>query len=153
MKKKIKLTKRKPNQDFSLEVTGTKARCPTGEEIGNQYMTEGKIPVFACEGACIRGEIARVAANQLTKVDPYKRACHGEMFAVPGSGIAQWVESAEKVVLIDGCFMRCFGRILEHMIEEENLIQFDAHRITKNTQICSILTRSQKPNGMKWLGV
>jgi len=126
MKKKTKITMRKPNQDFSLEVTGTKARCPTGEEIGKKYMAEGRIPVFACEGACIRGEIARVAANLVAKEEPYGRACHGEMFAVPGSGIAQWVETADKVVLIDGCFIRCFGRILGHLIEEEKLIQFDA---------------------------
>ena len=122
----MKFPMRKPNRDFSLEVTETKARCPTGEKIGNQYMAEGKIPVFACEGACIRGEIARVAANLVAKEESYGRACYGEMFTVPGSGIAHWVETADKVVLIDGCFIRCFGRILEHLIEEEMLIQFDA---------------------------
>ncbi len=29
-------------------------------------------------------------------------------------------------MLIDGCFMRCFGRILENMYPEEKLVQFDA---------------------------
>jgi hypothetical protein len=34
--------------------------------------------------------------------------------------------AAEKVVLIDGCFLRCHGRILENIIDEKKLIQFDA---------------------------
>ncbi|MHA2142639.1 MAG: hypothetical protein ACXADF_14645, partial [Candidatus Thorarchaeota archaeon] len=28
--------------------------------------------------------------------------------------------------LIDGCFMRCWGRILENLIPEDKLVQFDA---------------------------
>ncbi len=31
-----------------------------------------------------------------------------------------------KVVLIDGCFMGCHGRIIENLIGKENLIRFDA---------------------------
>jgi len=30
------------------------------------------------------------------------------------------------VVLIDGCFLRCHGRMLEQMIPAERLVQFDA---------------------------
>ena len=30
------------------------------------------------------------------------------------------------MVLIDGCFLRCHGRIIENLIGRENLIQFDA---------------------------
>jgi uncharacterized metal-binding protein len=40
--------------------------------------------------------------------------------------MAQWTRESEKVVLIDGCFLRCHGRILENLIGEESLIQFDA---------------------------
>ncbi len=29
-------------------------------------------------------------------------------------------------MLIDGCFLRCHGRILENLIEKDRLIQFDA---------------------------
>ncbi len=45
---------------------------------------------------------------------------------MPNSAIAQWATNAEKVVLIDGCFLRCHGRILEHLIGKDKLIQFDA---------------------------
>jgi len=92
-------------------------------------MTEGRTPVLSCEGACIRGEIARLAANMVANEEAYARACHGELFSVPGSAMAEWVKKAEKVVLIDGCFLRCHGRILEGLIEKEKLVQFDALRV------------------------
>ena len=111
---------------FILKVRQTKARCPVGETVGKENLLRGKIPVLSCEGACIRGEIARVAANLVAKEDPYRRACHGELFAVPDSAMAKWVKQAEKVVLIDGCFLRCHGRILEGLVEKPRLIQFDA---------------------------
>ena len=45
---------------------------------------------------------------------------------IPDSGISNWIKSSEKVVLIDGCFLRCHGRILENIIDSDRLIQFDA---------------------------
>lgn len=117
---------KKINTVFSLEITKTDKKCPIGEKVGKQNLEEGKIPVISCEGACIRGEIARVAANLVAKEEPFRRGCHGELFAVPHSAIANWVKKSNKLVLIDGCFLRCFGRILENMIEGDNLVQFDA---------------------------
>jgi uncharacterized metal-binding protein len=111
---------------FSLHVSGTKDKCPIGETIGNNNVSEAKIPVISCEGGCIRGEIARVAANIVAKEEPYRRGCHGELFSVPDSAISQWIKKADKVVLIDGCFLRCHGRIIENMIDKDKLMQFDA---------------------------
>jgi uncharacterized metal-binding protein len=89
-------------------------------------MKKGKIPVLSCEGACIRGEIARLAANLVAKEKGFSRTCHGELFTASHSEIAKWTKSAQKVVVIDGCFMDCHGRILEHLIGPEALIRFDA---------------------------
>ncbi|UCE37455.1 MAG: putative zinc-binding protein [Thermoplasmata archaeon] len=114
------------NGKLSLEVTTTENRCPIGEKVGSGNETEGKIPVISCEGGCIRGEIARLAANAVAKEEPYRRGCHGEFLTVPHSKIAQWMNNSEKIVLIDGCFLRCHGRILENMIGKERLVQFDA---------------------------
>ena len=114
------------NMNFTLTVGGTDKKCPVGERYAGQNSTEGKIPVLSCEGACIRGEIARIAANMVGKVEPYKRCCHAETFTVPGSAMETWVKGAEKVVLIDGCFLRCHGRVLENLIGADKLIQFDA---------------------------
>ncbi|UCD33569.1 MAG: hypothetical protein JSV38_06825 [Desulfobacterales bacterium] len=104
----------------------TNSICPIGEIVGKKNISESNIPVLSCEGACIRGEIARLAANNVSKEQGYGRGCHGELIAVPESAIAQWIKSAEKVVLIDGCFLRCHGRIIENIIDKEKLIQFDA---------------------------
>ncbi len=114
------------SNSFTLEVSKTGKSCPTGEIAGSRYQEEGKIPVLSCEGACIRGEIARLAANLVAKEEPYRRGCHGELFTVPRSALAQWIKKAGKIVLIDGCFLRCHGRILENLVGKENLVQFDA---------------------------
>ena len=111
----------KSSKSFFLEVGEVSGVCPVGEKHGKQNLKEGKIPVLSCEGACIRGEIARVAANLVAKEEPYARGCHAETFTVP-----YWVRNSEKVVMIDGCFLQCHGRILRNLIDEECLIEFDA---------------------------
>jgi len=87
---------------------------------------EGRIPVISCEGGCFRGEIARVASHIVAKEEPYSRGCHGEMFTAPRSAMAEWARRADKVVVIDGCFMHCHGRIMKNIVGPENMIQFDA---------------------------
>lgn len=49
--------------DFSLEVQGVKGFCPAGEVYAKQQIEKQTIPVLSCEGPCIRGDIARLAAN------------------------------------------------------------------------------------------
>jgi uncharacterized metal-binding protein len=117
---------RESNGICTVEVSETDGKCPVGEEIGIRNLKKGKIPVLSCEGACIRGEIARLAAHLVAKEEPYRRGCHGELFTVPGSAIAEWIKHAQQIVLIDGCFLRCHGRVLENLVGEERLVQFDA---------------------------
>jgi len=117
---------KKAKEILKLEVTNTNKKCSVGEKVGSKNLENNKIPVISCEGACIRGEIARLAANLVAKEEPFRRACHGELFAVPDSSMSEWIKKSEKTVLIDGCFLRCHGRIIENLIGEENLIQFDA---------------------------
>ena len=110
----------------TVQLNSTNAVCPIGEITGKKNISESKIPVLSCEGACIRGEIARLAANIISKEETYGQGCHGELITVPDSAIARWIKSADKVVLIDGCFLRCHGRIIENIIDKEKLLQFDA---------------------------
>ena len=88
-------------QKKTVTFNTTVSSCPIGEITGKKNIIESKIPVISCEGACIRGEIARLAANNVSKKPGYSRGCHGELITVPESAIAQWMQSAEKVVLKD----------------------------------------------------
>jgi hypothetical protein len=54
-----------PNQN--IQISTTSAVCPIGEVTGRNDIAESKIPVLSSEGACIRGEIARLAANIVSK--------------------------------------------------------------------------------------
>jgi len=116
----------KANKIFTLEVTGIDKVCNAGEIYGRQCQKEGKIPVFSCEGGCIKGEIARQTANLVAKEDGYARACHGEFFSVPHADLAKWVRESEKVVVIDGCGLFCHGRIAENIIDKGKLITINA---------------------------
>jgi uncharacterized metal-binding protein len=113
--------------DFSLAVQGIKGYCPAGEAFAKRNISEKKIPVLSCEGPCIRGEIARLAANLVAQELPsYARACHAETFFVPHSAMARWVKQADQSVMIDGCFLKCHGRALKGLIGEGKMIHIDA---------------------------
>src|SRR6266545_3450790 len=113
--------------DFSVDVQGVKGTCPAGEAYANRNIADQNTPVLSCEGPCIRGEIARLAANFVAKeVSGFARACHAETFFVPHSAMARWVQGAEKSVMIDGCFLKCHGRVLKGLIGEERLVHIDA---------------------------
>ncbi len=116
----------KATADFTLQVQGVKGVCPAGEAWAEQQIREGKIPVLSCEGPCIRGDIARIAANMVAKEKPFARACYAETFLVPYSSMARWVTEADKVVMIDGCFLKCIGRVLNNLTDEEKIVHVDA---------------------------
>jgi uncharacterized metal-binding protein len=113
--------------DFTLEIEGVRGVCPAGETYAKQTIAEKKIPVFSCEGPCIRGEIARLAANIVAREVPsLARACHAETFFVPYSSMARWVKGAEKAIMIDGCFLKCHGRVLKKLIGNDRVVHIDA---------------------------
>lgn len=113
--------------DFSISVQGVKGLCPAGETYAKRNIAEGRIPVLSCEGPCIRGEIARLAANIVANdVPSFARACHAETFFVPHSAMARWVKSADQTIMIDGCFLKCHGRVLKTLIPENKVVHIDA---------------------------
>jgi uncharacterized metal-binding protein len=136
----------KSKQNFSIDIEGIKAVCPLGDVVGNKMIDEERIPVISCEGGCFRGEIARVAAHMVAREEPFSRGCHGEMFTAPNSAMAEWARKANKVVVIDGCFMRCHGRILKNIVGRENIIQFDALRMyNKDNKYSDIMLVDEIP--------
>jgi uncharacterized metal-binding protein len=113
--------------DFSLDVQGIKGSCPAGELYAKEQIAKRNIPVLSCEGPCIRGEIARLAANLIAQEVPaLARACHAETFFVPHSAMAAWVRGADKSLMIDGCFLKCHGRVLKQLVGDEKVVHIDA---------------------------
>ena len=111
--------------EFSIEADAVKGVCPAGEAYAKQNIADKTTPVLSCEGPCIRGEIARLAANIVGEEAPYARCCYAETFLVPHSTMTAWVEGAEKVVVMDGCFLKCIGRITENVVDKEKIIHID----------------------------
>ena len=113
--------------DFSLDVEGVKGFCPAGETYARRQIELNTIPVMSCEGPCIRGEIARLAANYVTQQVPrLARACHAETFLVPHSTMASWVKAAPTSIVVDGCFLKCHGRVLNKLIGANKVVEIDA---------------------------
>jgi len=112
---------------FSVDVQAVKGFCPAGEAYAKEQVAAKTIPVLSCEGPCIRGEIARLAANLITQdVPSLARACHAETFFVPHSTMAAWVKGSDTVIMIDGCFLKCHGRVLKNLMDEEKVVHIDA---------------------------
>ncbi len=82
--------------------------------VDGKLSTGPKIAVVACEGACAKGEVARMAANVLAyrlERDRTARICLGD--ALTGdSGMAELLEKAPQVVAIEGCPLRCATELL-----------------------------------------
>lgn len=113
--------------NFSVAVKGVKGICPAGEAYATRNIADKKIPVLSCEGPCIRGEIARLAANMVAaEVPSFARACHAETFFVPHSSMARWVKSADRCIMIDGCFLKCHGRVLKTLVDGNKVVHIDA---------------------------
>lgn len=116
---------------FSLDVDGISGYCPAGELWAEDKMAQKAIPVLSCEGPCIRGEIARLAANFVAGEAPYARACYAETALVPHSAMARWVKQADRVIMVDGCFLRCIGRLMNNVVDRETIVHIDALTLHK----------------------
>lgn len=120
---------KKRTGDFAVQVDGVKGVCPAGEAWAERAILEKRIPVLSCEGPCVRGDIARRAADMVAKEGPFERACYPEAAFVPHSGMARWVKEADRVVMIDGCFLQCIGRVVANLVDEEKMVHIDALRL------------------------
>lgn len=129
--------------DFTLNVQGVQGFCSIGEAYAKQQMADKTTPVLSCEGPCIRGDIARRAADLVAKQTPFARACHGETFFVPHSSMASWVKTAERVLMIDGCFLKCHGRALSSIVPKEKIVQIDAMPL--HNQFCDKFLMDEVP--------
>lgn len=80
------------------------------------------IAVICCEGACSRGEVARQAANILCySLAPEKtvRICLGGAFT-KDTGQRNLVKNAQRVIVLEGCFIQCASRMLAGVVKKFN---------------------------------
>jgi uncharacterized metal-binding protein len=117
---------REETPDFSIHVDGVSGVCPAAERWAEDKIVNKRIPVLACESACIRGDIARLAANIVAAEPPFARVCYAETAFVPHSAMARWVKEAAQVVMINGCFLKCFGRVLNNLVDPAKITHIDA---------------------------
>lgn len=98
----------------TIQVKLTDQVCPLGTVYAQKHSTAPpKAAVISCEGMCLRGEIARRAANLIAhQLAPEKavRICHGG-FLETGGGMKDLVRQADRVLVLDGCFMACGARL------------------------------------------
>ncbi len=100
----------------TIQVNLTEQRCELGDAYAQKHMTTPpKVAVLSCEGMCLRGEVARRAANLLAHQrapDRTVRICHGGLLEVSG-GMRELVERADQVLMLDGCGLACGTRLLK----------------------------------------
>lgn len=90
-------------------------KCPLcAEYVKKNTTTPPKVPVVACEGGCLRGEVARRAANFITyKLSPQNtvRLCLPGIVSTGAQ--AELLEKADNVLILEGCALKCGYRLLK----------------------------------------
>ena len=99
----------------------TKNVCPLCEDYSKEQSAK-PVAVLSCEGACLRGEISRQAANKICfdlAGEKTVRICLGGAFT-KDSGQRDLIKNAQKVISIEGCFIKCASRMMKGVIPELN---------------------------------
>ena len=93
--------------------------CPMCEDYARRN-ADKPVVVMSCEGACLRGEVARRASNLLChKLAPEKtvRLCLGGAFTKDG-GQRALVKHSARVIAVEGCFLECVSRTMKGAVPE-----------------------------------
>ena len=108
---------RQGNECETVKIEKTQKICPMCEDYAQQHASK-PVAIMCCEGACIRGEIARRAANMLChELVPEKtvRICLGGAFT-KDTGQRNLVRNAPRLIALDGCFIECSARMMKGAI-------------------------------------
>lgn len=106
-----------------VEVLGR--TCAAGDSYAARHLAGAPMAaVVSCEGACIKGEVARRAANLVAhELVPERavRICHGGGFLLARGGMRELVARAARVVVVDGCPLVCGTRLARAAFPEKEL--------------------------------
>lgn len=101
-----------------VRIEKTKNNCRPCEDDAERQKSK-PVAVMSCEGACLRGEVARQAANILChSLAPEKtaRICLGSAFT-KDTGQRALVRNATQVIALEGCFINCSSRMMNAAID------------------------------------
>lgn len=101
----------------TVQIEKTTKTCSLCESYAEQQASK-PVVVMSCEGACLRGEVARRAANILCfELAPEKtaRLCLGGAFT-KDTGQRALARNAPLVVAVEGCSIQCTSRMMKGVI-------------------------------------
>ncbi len=113
-----------------VRIEKTKNSCGLCEDYAERQQTK-PVAVMSCEGACLRGEVARRAANILChSLAPEKtvRICLGSAFT-KDTGQRALVRNAPRVIALEGCFINCSSRMMNGAVDGLNPEVINADRL------------------------
>ncbi len=106
------------NREYeTANIQKTSNTCPMCESYARDQAAK-PIAIMCCEGACLRGEIARQASNLIChKMVPDKtvRICLGGAFT-KDTGQRNLIRNAKEVIALEGCFIECASRMMTGVI-------------------------------------
>ncbi len=109
----------KDTQYEAVRIEKTRNVCPMCEDYAKKHASK-PVAIMSCEGACLRGEVARRAANLIChSLAPEKtvRICLGGAFT-KDTGQRHLVRRAKRVIVLEGCFINCSSRMMKGVISE-----------------------------------
>lgn len=101
-----------------VRIEKAKNNCHLCDDYADRQKNKA-VAVMCCEGACLRGEIARQAANILChSLAPEKtvRICLGGAFT-KDTGQRNLVRKATQLIALEGCFVNCSSRMMNGVVE------------------------------------
>ena len=101
----------------TVNIVKTRNVCPMCEDYAKSEASK-PVVIMCCEGACLRGEIARQASNLIChKLAPDKtvRLCLGGAFT-KDTGQRGLARNGERVIALEGCFLECSSRMMKGAI-------------------------------------
>jgi len=125
------------SEDYEIvRIAKTKVHCGLCDEYAARERYK-PIVVMACEGACLRGELARLTANLLCDelvAGKTARLCLGGAFT-KDTGQRRLAREASRVVAVEGCSIDCGSRMMKGVLPQlapevfriPDLTEFDTH--------------------------
>lgn len=131
-----------PGRDVeTIQIERAKGSCGLCENYATSQQSK-PVAIACCEGACLRGEIARRVANHLCYAlapERTARICLGGAFT-KDTGQRNLVRQAPRLLVLEGCSTNCASRMLggvlpglkSEVISVDRLCDFDKRLFSLN---------------------